>query len=194
MTKFTGVMAAIILFIGLFLGTSISYQPARTVGPQQVQPAVIMEVLDPSLDQFAPMWRTEIGRRFPNAVGVLVHGGDFVENQWIAGVSFTPRHVTPMAEVVRFYQAKHPGRTIVLLACNTGHLKLGIPGVFYAHSSVWCVPDRGITPEMYSNGLATERMSDGSRGFEFSDPTLAQQARWEAEPDIVGNIYEFEAD
>jgi hypothetical protein len=120
-----------------------------------------MEVLDPSLDQYSTMWRDEIGRRFDNAVGVLVHGGDFVDGQWIVGSHRQPwKHVTPIQTVVREMQAKYPDRTIVLLACNTGHLKLGIPGVFYGSSSVWCVPDRALTPEMFKNGLATEKIDD----------------------------------
>jgi len=143
------------------------------------QPAVVIETLDPSLAIFAPMWQMEIGRRFPHAVGILVHGADFVEGQWIVGTNIAAgRRVTPVVEIVKHYQRLYPTRTVVLLACNTGHLKLGIPGVYYAKSSVWCVPDRFLTPEMFENELYRMTLNN----------------RWSAYPDVVGNIYEFVKD
>jgi hypothetical protein len=165
---------------------------------QPSQPPVIMEVLDPSLEQYAPMWRDEIGRRFSNAVGVLVHGGDFEDNRWIVGSHRQPwKHVTEITTVVREIQAKYPGRTIVVLACNTGHLHLGVPGVYYATSSVWCVPDRAITPEMFASGLATEKLRDPD---EDPDPVYVpvvvrpEPSRWQQDPEVVGNIWEFITD
>ena len=38
-------------------------------------PAVIMDVRDAALQQYAPLWQAEIQRRFPNAVALLCHGG-----------------------------------------------------------------------------------------------------------------------
>ena len=137
------------------------------------------------------MWRDEIGRRFTNAVGVLVHGGDFVEGQWIVGTHRQPwEHVTPIQTLVRDVQAKYPDRTIVLLACNTGHLPLGIPGVYYASSSVWCVPDRAITPDMFENGLAMQKL-DKPWCQIIVEPV---KTRWQEDPDAVGNIFEFVTD
>lgn len=165
-------------------------------------PPVVMEVLDPSLAAFAPLWRDEIGRRFDNAVGILVHGGDFVEGQWIAGTNVAMfRRVTPMREVVEHYQRLYPDRVVVLLACNTGSLRLGIPGVYYAKSSVWSVPDRAVTPEMYENGLAEQKLPDCNFDEDPEDepPQSVRPAalsppkptRWQGDPDVVGNVFEF---
>lgn len=132
----TATYLALVLISVLTLNAVFSYKSAAP----SARPNIVMETLDPSLEQYEGMWAREISRRFDNAVGVLVHGGDFVEGQWIVGSHAQPwRHVTPIQEVVKNIQKKYPGRTVVVLACNTGHLKLGIPGVFYAHSSVWCV-------------------------------------------------------
>lgn len=170
-------VAAISLFFGLFLYTFISSQPKT--GPLD-QPAVIVEFLDPSLEQFVPAWKTEVGRRFNNAIVLLVHGGDFVEGEWVVGASIAPHHVTRIQDVVHRYQKLYPKRTMIVLACNTGHLHLGVPGVYYAHSSVWCIPDRGISPDMFKRSGQT---LDGKTS-----------SRRQADSDVVGNIFEFTAD
>lgn len=176
----------VLVFIGFCVLMSLvvitvaaSVQPTK--GTTLDQPAVIMEVLDPSLNQYAPLWKAEIARRFPHAVGVLVHGGDFVEGQWIVGTHINyATHVSPVKEVVEHYQKLYPDRTIVLLACNTGHLKLGIPNVYYFKSSVWCIPDRGLNPQDTENA---DKLMDGT-----------VQSRWEADSDVNGNIYEAVTD
>jgi hypothetical protein len=152
------------------------------------QPPVVIETLDPSLERFNEMWRKEIARRFPNAIAVLVHGGDFVEGQWIVGTNIAKdRRVMPAADVVRHYQKLYPGRTLVLLACNPGHLKLGIPGVYYAKANVWCVPDRALTSEHFKVYLGDAGLrTDGSRAI--------GDARWEKDGNTVGNIFEFACD
>lgn len=157
------------------------------------KPQVIVEVMDPSLAVFAPMWQREIGRRFDNAVAILVHGGDFEQGRWIVGAAIgnsrelERKHVTEAAEVVRFYQKCYPGRTIVLLACNTGHLNLGVPGVYYAKSSVWCVPDRELTPNMFMDDISKQQ-------FDFPNDGPSMDSRWQSDPDICGNIFEFVTD
>jgi len=180
----------VIAVLSVLIGTLTvinTYNPAVPSGPR-----VVMETLDPSLEQFEAMWRDEIGRRFDNAVGVLVHGGDFVEGQWIAGTHVRPdKHVTLMTKVVEDAKKKHSGRTVVLLACNTGNLKLGIPGVFYATSSVWCIPDRAIRPEMYQN--ANFRQTLGGIVI-LPSKSFHQMTRWEWQPDYVGNVWEFVKD
>lgn len=181
--------AILLLAVFFWLGTVIALAiqtlrvPVRTVQ----QPPVIMEVLDPSLGQFEEMWRAEINRKFDHAVGILVHGGDFVEGQWIVGTGYG-RHVSTVGEVVSHYQHLYPDRTIVLLACNPGHIDLHMPGVYYAKSSVWCVPDRALTPAMMSNGKSLQHL-----GFPFlsGDVEVPRPSRWALEPDVVGNIYEF---
>lgn len=176
-TKIALLITVLVLagIIGLMLPRVGASSPTEITNPQ-----VVMEVLDPSLEQFALPWRNEIARRFPHAVGLLVHGGDFVQGQWIVGASTVPGHVTTVADQVERVRKLYPDRTIVLLACNTGHLKLGIPGVFYAQSSVWCVPDRGIKPEMLDEAGGT---LDGR-----------EHSRWDDNPDVVGNIFEFVKD
>lgn len=158
--------------------------------PVNAQPSVIMEVVDSSLEPYAPMWQAEIGRRFNNAVGVLVHGGDFEEGRWIVGAHLAShRHVMLTADLVRHYQALYPTRTIVLLACNTGHLNLGIPGVYYSKASVWCIPDRALTPEMLKNGIANRTFDD--EDVPERESSSPQQSRWQSDPEVTGNIYEF---
>jgi hypothetical protein len=86
--------------------------------------------------------------------------------------------------------AKYPGRTVVLLACNTGHLKLGIPGVYYAKSSVWCVPDRNVADFIE---LQFHRLGIFDRKAQVVF-VPRPKSRWQVEPDLVGNIFEFVAD
>jgi len=150
----------------------------------QAQPRVIMVSLDPSLDRFNRMWADEIGRRFDNALGIIVHGGDFVEGEWIVGAHFRPDiHITPMSEIIERYRKLYPNRAIILLACNTGHVTLtGYSNTFYFKNSVWCVPDRAITPEMTADAYTK---LDGAFAVGF-----AEQSRWSMEPDINGNIFE----
>lgn len=142
-------------------------RPAAPRVQEIEQPAVVVETLDPSLARYSPLWQAEIGRRFSHAVGVFVHGGDIVDGEWVVRTSIRPGHSMRVQEVVSHFQALYPTRTIVLLACNPGHLKLGIPGVYYAKSNVWCVPDRALA--------------------EVTD-------RWQKYPEVVGNIYELVKD
>jgi hypothetical protein len=89
--KFCFWLALICLFVCVFTLPKLLPVPGVSPNVQAVaQPRVIMEVLDPSLEQFSTMWRDEIGRRFDNAVGVLCHGGDFVPGEWVAGTSDQP--------------------------------------------------------------------------------------------------------
>lgn len=158
---------------------------------ERAQPGVIIETLDPSLEIYATMWQEEIGRRFDNAVGILVHGGNFVEGQWVVGANLVPyRRVSSAEDVVRHYQELYPGRTVVLLACNPGHLKLNIPGVYYAKANVWCVPDRHLAPSMFLSGVAFATLDSGFAPLSIADPVT----RWEFAPDHIGNIYEFVSD
>lgn len=173
------------VFVVLFAAVCVSVGIIDHMTPRgPAGPPVVMDVLDPNLDTFAGMWQQEIGRRFPHAVGILCHGGDFVEGQWIVSAK-SYEHIVPVTELVEHVRKQFPDRTIVLLACNPGHLRLGIPGVYYAHSSVWCVPDRALTPEMFSR--ATQTLDSG---YEIG----GDQSRWQTAPEVVGNIYEFDTD
>jgi hypothetical protein len=144
------------------------------------QPAVIMCVLDESLEQFAPAWQTEIARRFPNAVGILCHGGQYELGRWI--VKTDSSHLMTARDLALVYQHLYPGRTIVLLACNPGHLALGIPGVYHFHSSVWCVPDRAT-----GRDDEADRITLDAPATRPMTPTLT---RWQRDPDVEGNIFE----
>jgi len=142
---------------------------------------VVMEVLDPSLARFAPLWQKEIARRFPYAVGVLCHGGNFVGDQWIVSATSYGRNLTAQ-DIANYEKARYPGRVIVMLCCNPGHLDLGISGVYFATDSVWCVPDRALA----ENLEAGDRLLDS--GLE---PPLN---RWDENPGVVGNVYEMISD
>lgn len=182
----TAVLLAVLIGLGIgFGGTSRK----TASGPQ-----VIMRVLDPSLEQYSLMWQKEVARRFDHATVILVHGGDFVEGQWIVG-DWSYRsgvHVRPVTDVVKEAQAADPSRTIVLLACNPGHLQLGIPGVYYAHSSVWCVPDRSI----FDLGIGIDQLDDTLMWGKKAPPkkmTIGLD-RWSLAPEVLGNIFEFTAE
>lgn len=186
--------------LSLILGPGVNHT-ANTAG----QPAVVMEVMDPSLNQYAPLWQKEIGRRFSNAVGVLCHGGEFIEDEWIVGSPTYGRSAQTADSLVAHFQAKYPGRTIVLLACNPGHLHLHVKGVYHATDSVWCVPDR-------ENGKAGQDLAklgernDDKRGLpdDDGDQTPTEERghpapeikinRSDLEPNVVGNIFEFVLD
>jgi hypothetical protein len=174
MLNLIGIMALIVGVISLIV-------PPGHVNYEIEQPAVAMEVLDQSLEPYAAMWQKEIARRFPHAVGILVHGNDFVEGEWTVGANLSDSRVSLTKNVVEHYQKLYPDRTIVLVSCNPGHLKLGIPGVYYAPASVWCVPDREMTAEMY-------------KGEGEGEGRLTLDGRWSEAPDVVGNVYEFVTD
>lgn len=149
-------------------------------------PDVIMRVLDPSLEQYSVMWQNEIGRRVHHALGIIVHGGDFVQGQWIVGTNeyASGEHVKTAQEVVTYYQNLYPDRTIVLISCNTGHVPLGIPGVYYAKASIWCVPDRNVT-----DPAVASKLLDKIKLYTVGEAQLS--SRWETYPEVVGNIFEF---
>ncbi len=174
-------LLSVAVILGILILT-MTFRPATSSTP--LGPDVVMATLDPSLIPYEKMWQKEVSRRFHHSVVILVHGGDFVQGQWIAGVSFVPGHVTPMKDVVHAIQFLYPNRTVVLLACNTGHLSLGIPGVYYSHSECYCIPDRALTSAMMVSG--EDRLTFDS-GFPLSDT----ESRWSADGDVVGNVWEL---
>jgi hypothetical protein len=189
-------VGAVVLLTGIGIAVCEALD-ARDATPPRVlaQPPVIVECLDPTLELFAPLWRAEIGRRFDNAVVILVHGGDFVAGEWIVAAGFGG-HVTPVKEIVQRFQKLHPGRTVCLISCNPGGVKLGIPGVYYGKSNIWCVPDRALG----SGDTFTESrtFSDGDAGM---IPQIVVQVtvekpktRWQLQPDFLGNAYELITD
>jgi hypothetical protein len=185
-------IVVLVLVVGVAVGVYLEPTPTPKV---LAQPPVIVECLDPTLEMFAPLWRAEIGRRFDNAAVILVHGGDFVAGEWIVAAGFGG-HVTPVKEIVKRFQKLHPGRTICLISCNPGGVKLGIPGVYYGRSNIWCVPDRALG----SGDTFTESrtFSDGDVGM---IPQIVVQVtvekpktRWQQQPDYLGNVFELVTD
>jgi hypothetical protein len=205
-----------LIAVGLLIGCSPAENPkydhknaatpVRQTGRHlATQPPVIMEVLDSSLQWCAEYWRAEIDRRFDGAVGVLVHGGDLVKGQWVVKASLFEGHLMPAEELVRQMKQRYPDRTIVLLACNPGHIRLEEPGVYYFVSNVWCVPDRAITPDMTKDRTMAQTMLNGIDDLPLKPqshwlkspwllPGYPSSTRWEIDPTASGNIFEAIAD
>ncbi len=197
--------AVVFLLVVVFRGPSPSEAP--TVG----QPQVVSIVLDPSLQQYEPAWKAEVGRRFSNAVIVMVHGDDMA-GMWFAS---PPWGQMLIEDVVDMAAKLYPDRTIVVLSCNTGHFTLHRKGVYYAKSSIWLVPDRAITVDdaqaaregrrTLNDALvpttipATQPTTKPSPlsiiPFNFPSfpmfPKRDVTMRWQDDPDAVGNVYEF---
>ena len=173
--------AFMLVLVALMFGVATLARPTHRVPVVAYcdQPDVIVENMVPELAEAAPLWQMEVSRRFHHALVIIVHGGDFLEGEWIVGSEQYGHPVITAKQIVRHFQQQFPDRTIVLVACNTGHLKLGVPGVYYAHSSVWVVPDRDVFRALGEANL----MLDGR-----------EQDRSLLEPEIVGNIWEFTAD
>lgn len=188
--------------------------PALPVPVSTSAAGVIVKVYDPTLERYAPMWRAEIARRFPNAVGVLLHGGELMEGRWTVKTSETYRQEAK--EVVLKNMRLYPGKVVILLACNPAHLSLGVPGVYYATDSVWCVPDHAVRPDQFRSD---DRLTiDGPPAsatlglIPYSEwdsifPSLLPDGkaprvvyrerpltRWEEDPTVQGNIFEFVTD
>jgi hypothetical protein len=174
---------AVILVIFVIYVMSLAVMDMMRVCPPTVTqeaPSVIVEVEDPSLEQFATRWRAEVARRFPNAVVALCHGGTFVEGQWITGVRNFNMPTMPIPTLIAHLQKEYPGRPVVLLCCNPSHITLhGYPDVWYAADSVWCVPDRS-TMQADVNVLRS-----------LDDLVGSPEDRWAANPGVVGSIFEF---
>jgi hypothetical protein len=186
LTRKSVMLVSLILAIGAMvfsIAMEASYIPSTVT--VQVQPDVIVEVLDSSLVQYIEPWRVEVGRRFHNAVAIIVHGGDFVEGEWVVGAGIGG-HISRASDIARHYQKLYAGRTLVFISCNPGHLKINVPGVWYASDVVWCIPDRGMSPK---NMSSSRRLLDWATWLE--DGEKPEQSRWEAYPTVVGNIFEF---
>lgn len=155
MKKLFAFLFGMILFLSIALFDKLAY-PTVHVKTQTVcevgQPQIIIECLDPSLERYADRWREEASRRFSNALLVFVHGSDPIRGEWACK---TADGFVLASDIVKRAQKEHPERTIVLLSCNTGHLKLGVPGVYYFKSSVWLIPDRACDAYEISEYKAT---------------------------------------
>lgn len=176
--------------LGTFVGSLLLANfltPARKFADPS--PDIVMESLDPTVLPYENLWATEITRRFHGAVGVIVHGGDFVEGQWVVGTSWQPwKHITPVEEVLTHFEHLYPDRTIVLVSCNPGHVHLhGHPRVWYALDSVWVFPDRAMGKETEA-GAKFRTIDNNLWAAILADN---DQNRWTKFPTIVGSIFEF---
>jgi hypothetical protein len=177
-----------VLLLVLLVVEIVTITLPKQAASETAQPPVIVETLDPSLDRYAEMWKTEISRRFSNAVAVFVHGGNRIEGEWQVNAGLGG-HASTARDIVRHFQSVYPDRTVVLISCNPGHLKLGVPGVYYAKSDVWLIPDRQTD--------ATTNAETGTFDLPFPFPIPfvtepeTRHTRWELNPEAVGSIFEF---
>lgn len=168
-------LISVLVFVcGYALGCGVINKGFHTPAPFSA--TVDMICLADSLEDSVEMWRSEISRRYPGAVGLVCHGGD--AGRWMLypdhrQFAFGPFGVIPYFEgdrpipvegKVLELKARFPGRQIVLVVCNPGHYRLNISGVSYALEGVWCKPDREL------------------------------DQRSEEHPEDVGNIFEFVED
>lgn len=188
-------LMVVLLIIGLLM---VALPDHRSNTPEF--PQVIVDVLDPSLQGFASAWEKEIGRRFPHSVAVLCHGiggGGGVKDEWLVAPYAGIGGVTHIDDLIHREQRLYPDRTLVILCCNVQHDVLhGYEHVFYASSSVWCLPDRSV-PTGTENSLEGRSTLDTYTRLDTFNPFGPPQHRFEggtrfdADPDVVGNIFEF---
>lgn len=84
-------------------------------------------------------WRDLILARFENPVVVIGHGGD-LDGVWHVFPD-GGRDPMPVSAVAWAMHDAFPGRPVVLLICNHEGHDLDTPGVFYARTDVWSIPD-----------------------------------------------------
>lgn len=162
---------ALLLVALIWVARPAHKDPAATT---PATPQVIVDLLDPSLEQFAVPWEQEIGRRFPHSVAVLCHGiGGGVKNEWLVAPFGGIGGVQHIDTLIAREKALYPDRTLVILCCNVQHDVLhGYSNVFYAPSSVWCIPDRSLElPRAEANSTLDNRFT--------------------GDPDATGNVFEF---
>lgn len=88
-------------------------------------------------------WVIETQRRYDKFVLVLCHGTELA-GQWYATPDLSPP--LPVRELVRDVRRRFPERRIVLIVCNPGGFILREPGVSFATTLVWTLPDSFVNP------------------------------------------------
>ena len=91
-------------------------------------------------------WKTEVERRYDDAILLLVHGNTGPDGEWWAYPQYEAP--LPMRHLVARIRLLNPGKRIVLVACNPGDLKLDIRNITYARENVWMFPDRNSATNM----------------------------------------------
>lgn len=202
-------LLAITLFMSVYLAVSAGVilktlslsapAPANFI-VEAGRPAVVVDCLDITLQQYTADWQVEVARRFPDSVMVIAHGGDAVQGQW--AIYPTLSQGVLIETEIRREQAAHPGRTLVILSCNPSHDVLhGFPNVYYAGSSVWLIPDRnylgGLPDDPHGHLKISETLPSAppvTMPFFVTQPAAEHEKptnRSASDPDTVGNIWEF---
>ena len=174
MKKLLPYILAFVLLAAVIIGQSI-----KSDNHSEVPPAVTMEIMDGSLGIYANAWRTEVARRFPDAVVVLAHGGTFSEGVWLVKATDYDHPTMTADQLAQHYKDLFPNRPIVMLCCNPGHLHLHVHGVYHAMDSVWCVPDRAVGQAQQNDAKLRKTLGED---------------RWAEDPGVSGNIFEFISD
>lgn len=167
---------------------------AGCANPTPLDRGVVMDICDPTLEPYGQPWQTEIARRFPsNTVGVLLHGGNFLDGQWIVLSHPESQHpIELIADFIHEEQVHYPGQRLVILACNPGHIALhGFNNVYFSPDLTWCLPDRAIEQD---SGLDQFKMLGPSIPWVHVGLTtrpVVVHNRWQDDSGPVGNIFEF---
>lgn len=193
--RIRSILLTVLYTLCLWFAQGCKSSPPPSVAPAPVlapPPMVIVLPLDPSLNQFAEAWRAEVSRRFPDAIVLLMHGGNFVGDEWICTASVYGKY-TNVPDVIRYEQKQHPGKAIVVLACNPGHIQLhGFPNVYIALDSVWCIPDRATGGASANLMRKLDQPDFDPDDDESPSAGAAQGSRWASDPGVVGNVYELQ--
>ena len=117
---------------------------APKVAPQDPAPRIDLVIAAEHFNPSTLYWQQEVGRRYDDAVILFVHGNTGPDGQWWA---YPSRDLSPpilMRHMVATVRLRHPGRHIVVVACNPGALRDldHIRGVSYALENVWMIPER----------------------------------------------------
>lgn len=162
----------VLLFSGAFLDRAvINPAPLHFVASSQWHGIEVENhvMADEYIEASITHWKTEVTRRFPNALIIVGHGGD-VNGIWNMELQDKGGKLVPVAKIAAEARLRNPGRVIVLLCCNpNGHL-LHIPGVYHAFDSVWFTPDKDINGQPDEEKQAHDQdRTDVGNIFEFSD-------------------------
>lgn len=163
------VILPLLLLSGAASASPAATQPSRPASEIGQGGRVDVIVLSHEMDGSAvEEWKAEALRRFEDPVIVLCHGGPMIGSDQWSIYPDAPSAPMPVETLARLLRTAFPGRPIVLMSCNALGSELhGLPGVYYAKHEVWIHPDQ-----------------PGS-----DDPSYRE--RDEAEPQVVGSIFEF---
>jgi hypothetical protein len=173
------------ILLAFLIGIIVQVCGCESNPPTTTESGVSVMVYDASLYPYAPLWQTELDRRFKvPTIALLLHGGGPVAQDWVVqdnragGYGQTCESATVLVDRIH---NEHPDCVIVLLACNPSHVTIhDRPWLFYSPASVWCVPDRAVKPFV-----------DGADTIDSHlNPNVVDNRSTE-DMDAVGNAYEL---